>query len=395
MPRNPPSANSQVIIAIIAGLVAAFHIGKIPGALPYLDQAFNLSLPQSGLVVSSFSVMAAVFGLLTGILSARIGMYRAGITGLVFVALGSAIGALSDYYSVLLLSRVLEGVGFVLVAVTMPGLINRVSPAATRAVAMGIWGAFIPAAMSLMLLVSPPIIQFGGWQGLWWTVAGFSLIWAVVFSRTFAKVRLSESTAFPSLATTRSLLKPNPLLLVATFICYSSLFAAVTAFLPTFWIANGGVGAATASRLAAFAVAGNIAGNIFAGFLIGRGHSLPALLCSAMALGGLCAALLYAGIFSFPVQVMMALGFTFFAGLLPGATFASVGDIAPQPAAIPLLVGMIFQGAGIGQVLGPMGMSAMVSYGSSWSYAAVFILCVTLIGTGLAACMQKPKPPLS
>jgi len=359
MPRNPPSANSQVIIAIIAGLVAAFHIGKIPGALPYLDQAFNLSLPQSGLVVSSFSVLAAVFGLLTGILSARIGMY------------------------------------FVLVAVTMPGLINRVSPAATRAVAMGIWGAFIPAAMSLMLLVSPPIIQFGGWQGLWWTVAGFSLIWAVVFSRTFAKVRLSESTAFPSLATTRSLLKPNPLLLVATFICYSSLFAAVTAFLPTFWIANGGVGAATASRLAAFAVAGNIAGNIFAGFLIGRGHSLPALLCSAMALGGLCAALLYAGIFSFPVQVMMALGFTFFAGLLPGATFASVGDIAPQPAAIPLLVGMIFQGAGIGQVLGPMGMSAMVSYGSSWSYAAVFILCVTLIGTGLAACMQKPKPPLS
>jgi MFS family permease len=324
-------------------------------------------------------------------LSARIGMYRAGFVGLIFVALGSAMGAASDGYIQLLFSRLFEGLGFVIVAVTMPGLINHVSTASTRALAMGIWGAFIPAAMSLMLWTSPPIIQYAGWQGLWWWVAAISLIWAAVFWRTFAKTALPRASTFPALSATKTLLHANPLLLVATFTCYSTLFASVTAFLPTFWIADGGIAAATAARIAAIAVTGNIAGNIFAAVLIGRGHSLPLLLCSAIILGGLCAASVFAGLFTFSTQVIMAFGFTFFAGLLPGATFASLGKISPTPSAIPLLTGMIFQGAGIGQVLGPIGISAMVSYGSSWSYAALFILLVTLTGAVLSACIRNPQ----
>lgn len=390
MPHNPPSSNFQVAVAIIAGLVVAFHMGKIPGALPYLDQTFDLTLLQSGLVVSSFSLLSAALGVLTGMLSARIGMYRAGIMGLILVALGSAMGATSDGYIQLLFSRLFEGLGFVLVAVTMPGLINHVSAESTRELAMGIWGAFIPAAMSLMLFISPPIIQYGGWQGLWWLVAVISLVWAAVFLRSFATTALPTASTFPSLSATKSLLHANPLLLVATFTCYSTLFAAVTAFLPTFWIAGGEVAAPTAARVAAIAVTGNIAGNIFAAVLIGRGHSLPLLLSSAIILGGLFAALVFSGFFNFPTQVIMAFGFTFFAGLLPGATFASVGKVSPNASTIPLLVGMIFQGAGIGQVLGPIGISSMVSYGSSWSYAALFILLVTLIGACLSACMHNP-----
>ncbi len=62
MINAPANAGRLVAIAISAGLIAAFHMGKIPGALPHLGDYFSLSLPETGLIVSSFSLLAATLG---------------------------------------------------------------------------------------------------------------------------------------------------------------------------------------------------------------------------------------------------------------------------------------------------------------------------------------------
>lgn len=380
MTNAPASAGRLVAIAISGGLIAAFHMGKIPGALPQLGIYFSLSLPESGLIVSSFSLLAASLGLALGVIAARAGLYRAGITGLVAVATGSALGAISPTFGLFLASRLLEGLGFALVAITMPGIIAHVCKPHYRAIAMGVWGAFIPAAMSIMLFASPWILKQHHWQGMWWILAFVSLLWGIVFAVNFHRTALPITSSFPPLKTVRSMCTGEPLLVTCAFVCYSALFAAVTAFLPTYWIAHHQMDLGQASRLASIAVTGNIAGNILAGILVQRGLILRQLLVMALTVGGICAAVIFSGWLDASLEFIAAVGFTLFSGMLPGAVFASLSDIVPNPKDTPLFVGMIFQGAGIGQVIGPIGLSAAVNFGGGWIYAGVMIIFIALTG---------------
>ena len=368
-------------IAILAGLITAFHMGKIPGALPYLVNTFQLTLPQSGLIVSSFSLLAAGFGLVLGVFASRAGWYRAGVIGLVAAAAGSALGAISPTYYLLLASRLLEGFGFVLVAITMPGVINQISKPDYRAIAMGIWGAFIPAAMSVMLFVSPWILSQHQWQGLWWLLALTSLFWAMVFAVGFRRLPMRSTRSTQMLERIKMIGRSEASLVVGAFVCYSAMFAAVTAFLPTYWVEQYQLDLDRASRMASIVVAGNIGGNILAGFMVQRGVALRNLLVYALLTGGICAAAIFSGLLPVPLQFAAAVGFTFFSGMLPGAVFASLGAVVAEAENTPLFVGMIFQGAGIGQVLGPMGLTTMVGWGDDWIFASLFL--VTIAGFGI------------
>jgi hypothetical protein len=84
-------------------------------------------------------------------------------------------------------------------------------------------------------------------------------------------------------------------------------------------------------------------------------------------------------------QLLAATGFTALAGLLPGAVFASIDRVAPSAVSIPLVTGMIFQGAGIGQVAGPAGLSLVVDGGGGWLAGALLILAIGLCGALFAA----------
>ncbi len=367
-----------VAVAIGSGLAAAFHMGKIPGALPVVQAEFSLDLLQSGLVVSSFSILSALFGITLGILARRAGARLAGAVGLAATAAGAVMGTLTPGFPLLLASRVLEGFGFLLVAVTMPGLINRVCPPRLRAVALGIWAAFIPAAMSLMLLASPAILDVSGWRGLWWLSALVSLLVAICFFALTGSPEEKPRKAAGKRPGRRDLARP--LLVSGAFACYSALFAAVTAFLPTYWSGHRGLELEPATYLTSLVVIGNIVGNITAGYLVGRGMTLERLMRWALLGGGTSAALVFSGLVPLAGEFAAAWIFTFLGGMLPGAVFAHIGTIAPSAESVPMTTGMIFQGAGLGQVFGPVGLGMAAGTGLGWTGGAGFLLLVCLLG---------------
>ncbi len=380
-PPTDPRALLVVAVAIGGGLAAAFHMGKIPGALPVIQAELSLDLLQSGLVVSSFSILAALFGVTLGILSRRAGVRLAGTVGLAATAAGAVMGTLALGFPLLLASRVLEGFGFLLAAVTMPGLINRVCPPRLRSVALGIWAAFIPAAMSLMLLASPVVLEVSGWRGLWWLSALVSLLVAVSFFALTGQSGEKSRAAAAEGSGRRDLARP--LLVSGIFACYSALFAAVTAFLPTYWAGYRGMELGSATYLASLVVIGNIVGNITAGYLVGRGMSLERLMRWALLGGGASAALAFSGMVPLAGEFAAAWMFTFLSGLLPGAVFAHIGTISPSTDSVPMTTGMIFQGAGMGQVLGPVGLGMAAGTGLGWTGGAGFLLLVCLLGVWL------------
>jgi MFS family permease len=161
----------RIWAVFLTGVAAAFLVGKAPAALPVLRGELELSLFQAGLVVSMFSLVAAITGCFFGALSDRFGQLRLAIIGLVAASLAGVWGAQVNSGEWLIVTRVAEGIGFFMMSVSLPGLIIRLADDRTRQTAMGLWGAYLPLGAGLVLLAGGVVISTLGWRGLWLTIS--------------------------------------------------------------------------------------------------------------------------------------------------------------------------------------------------------------------------------
>jgi len=379
----------KIWIAFLAGCIAAFQLGKTFASLALIINELDLSLVQAGLILSLFSLIAAFAGAGFGLLSDRIGHLRMALTGLTVSAGGSFLGALASSIDLLLLSRLIEGFGFILVIVALPSLISRSASDHDRPLAMGLWGAFMPAGIGLSMIITPLLIDWHGWRGLWNDVGFMILAWAMVLYITFRTRAPAAGIHLSTADFLGSVLRLGPLLVVTGFVCYSSLYQSLTAFLPTILVTDFDLSLAHAARFGALVVIGNIIGNVTAGWLIGRGFMPWKLLTVSFIAMGLCASLVFAT-FSEPM-LKIAAGFLFsaFGGIFPGTAFVLAARYSPSPSHMALMAGFMLQGAGIGQTVGPLLVSSIVEYSASWNYANLVVVAMAGLGLGCALLLRR------
>ncbi len=364
----------RIWAVFLTGVAAAFLVGKAPAALPVLRAELNLSLFQAGLVVSMFSLVAAVAGLFFGALSDKWGQLRLALVGLVLAAAAGAAGAAADTGVTLIASRVAEGVGFFMISVSLPGLVLRLADDRTRQTAMGLWGAYLPLGAGVILLAGGVVIESVGWRGLWLLIsAGY-----VVFFAALVWAAPREAGDVPGVGEGRvkAVLKtPGAVMLGAVFGCYSGQYMAVTSFVPLILVERAGWELAPAAAVGAMIMVVNTTGNIAAGFLLDRGvrrQSLILLASAAMALG---AVMVMSAALPVPVRIAGAVLFSSFGGMIPGSLFAGVARHAPSRAHVSSVNGLMLQCVAIGQLIGPAVTTWLVATGNgSWTMSLVYLL---------------------
>jgi CP family cyanate transporter-like MFS transporter len=376
----------RVWIAFGAGCIAAFQIGKTFASLALIIDELSLSLIEAGLILSLFSVIAAIAGSGFGLLSDRVGHLRMALTGLAVSAAGSFIGALVSNIEFLLLSRLLEGFGFILTIVALPSLIGRSASDRDRPLAMGLWGAFMPAGIGLSMIITPLLVDWHGWRGLWNDVGFMLLIWGTILYLGFRHSPVVPARQMNAADFFAGILRLGPLLVVAGFVCYSSLYQSLTAFLPTMLVTDYGVPFSKAAQLGALVVVGNIIGNISAGWMIGRGITPWKLLTLSFIVMGLCATLVFSTATEPTLKVIAGFFFSAFGGMFPGTAFVLAARYSPSPSQMALMAGFMLQGAGIGQTIGPLMVSSVVEYSHSWNYANLVV--IAMAGIGLACALR-------
>ena len=75
----------------------------------------------------------------------------------------------------LLASRVLEGVGFLVVCVASPALIRRLVPPRRLAPIVGLWGCFFPVAAAISQLTGGFLVDTIGWRAWWLGAAALAV----------------------------------------------------------------------------------------------------------------------------------------------------------------------------------------------------------------------------
>jgi len=324
-----------------------------------------------------------------GLLADRVGHLRMALVGLALSATGSFIGAQVSSLEFLLLSRLLEGFGFILTIVALPSLISRSASERDRPLAMGLWGAFMPAGIGMSMLITPLLVDWHGWRGLWNDVGIMMLIWGAVLYLAFRRSAAPPGLQLNAVDFIAKVLRLGPLLVVAGFVCYSSLYQSLTAFLPTMLVTGYDVPLAQAAHFGAIVVVGNIIGNISAGWMIGRGFAPWKLLTVSFVMMGLCAVLVFASITEPAFKVAAGFLFSAFGGMFPGTAFVLAARYSPSPAQMALMAGFMLQGAGIGQTIGPLMVSSVVEIANDWNYANLVVIAVAAIGFSCALLLRR------
>lgn len=398
LPAPPPgdAASSRtdwlaVCVLILAAVAAAFQIGKAPAALPVIRNELGLSLDEGVWIISIFNLLGITFGMIAGAMGDRLGHRRLIVLGFLAMAAASFAGAAADGFAVLLLSRVLEGFGFIVVASVAPPMFLAVSAPRDHRLIFGLYSGYWPAGVAIMILVTPVILDAIGWRGLWLVngllaLTVLALVLVVTRPRAIRSLRPDPP---PFAAALRTFLHIGPMTLALTFAAYSAIHVTVVALLPTFYIEAGALGLGSASALVALVTAVNILGNIIAGFALQRGVSRLFLVVLAFVLIAGSALLMYDDALSFPLRLGAAIFLSFIAGLVPASLFASTPEVAPSPGLVGATTGLMMQGSQLGQLVGPVAMAWVVTSTGSWDFAPVTLVLAAIIGIGLMFALRR------
>jgi MFS family permease len=104
---------------------------------------------------------------------------------------------------------------------------------------------------------------------------------------------------------------------------------------------------------------------------------------------GACAMLVFAGFSGPAVKTVAGILFSAFGGLFPGTAFALAARFAIKPSHMALMAGLMLQGAGIGQTIGPLMVSSVVEFSGRWDTANAIVLVMATIGLACALLLRK------
>jgi MFS family permease len=375
-------AYAWVILAVVyfASVVSPFNQFKIPPLMPVLLQTFQIDLTQAGLLMSSIAMIGLLLALPTGIILQRLGPRITLLIALGLMGIGAMVGALSNGFSMLQGSRIVEGLGMGLMGVTAPATIAMWFPPERQGTPMGIWATWVPIGSVAIYNLSPVMTASLGWQSVWWAGAGFAVVMMVISAFFITRPPVQDQPGMQAQAAPnvrQALANRNIWLLALAFACMNLTMISLGTYYPTFLNEVRGYPlgqAAFVSSITTFVVLFSAPA---AGWLSDRIGSRR-LVFSLPFLG-------IAVLFLFPfhvtgwqiVALMVVQGLI--VGAIPTATFAAAAEVMRKPEWTGLGLAVVLIGQNVGQLLGPILFGEIVK-SSGWAMAGYLMIPFCLIG---------------
>ena len=369
---------AAVWAVVAAGILTAFHLGKVAIAAPQLQHEFGLSLTEIGGLAAGFALLGALAGLPAGGLVARADDRSMLIIGLAATAGGAALAPVASGFGMLLVSRATEGLGFLLITVAGPVVLRRVTTPGQLNTVYALWSCFMPAGLALAMVAGP---WFDGWRVLWWaSVAAAGAALVVVAYRVPGQRPSPAAPAARTVPGRPGVTQLAPAFALAgIFLCYSLMFFALFSFLPVLLEQRMQVDRHTVGWLSGAASAVNILGNLSAAFVL-TWWARPVVLAGAALAMAVCGLGIFLPAFGPLVTLALCLAFSSIGGLIPATLLSSVPHLAATPRGAALTVGLLMQGSNLGQALGPVAVgSAIDAYGWPAAAAAVAVAALLIV----------------
>ncbi|MCX8181909.1 MAG: MFS transporter [Candidatus Methanomethyliaceae archaeon] len=161
------------IVALLTTTAASF-------LTPFISSATNIALPNIGLelgldtvmlgwVQTSFLLTTAIFLLPFGKAADIVGRKKVFLVGLVVYTASSFLGSIANSASVLIISRIFQGIGGAMLAATSVAILSSVFPPQDRGKVLGINVASVYTSIALGPFLGGILTQYFGWRSIFYT----------------------------------------------------------------------------------------------------------------------------------------------------------------------------------------------------------------------------------
>jgi MFS family permease len=160
-------------------------------ALPHLIHEFNLSYNTSSWILSAYLVAGAVMTPVSGKLSDVYGKKKIMIILISIYTFGLIISPFSSNFIMLLISRILQGIGISVFPVTF-GLVREQFPKNKLALSQGIISSMFAGGSVLGLAIGGTIVQYYGWRLTFFSIIPIAIILIFIILRFIPKEKYAH-----------------------------------------------------------------------------------------------------------------------------------------------------------------------------------------------------------
>lgn len=357
-----------------AGLGAAAQYGKVSVVFDLLPQAYPDAGAALGWVVSLVGFVGILFGVVAGLVVARI-RYRRALLSALWVGAGVSLFQSSlPSLPWMLLSRIFEGASHLAIVVAAPTLIAQLCAPKDRGFALTLWGTFFGVAFAVLAFAGYPLAKSWGLQALFaghgFYMAGFAILLGTRL-RTLPEEGPQPVLSLPQILRDHVTIYRSPFIAApaAGWLFYTFSFVSVLTLLPPFLDPAIRAVVMTAMPLTSIVVSMTL------GVALLRVVTAVRVIELGFAFSALCMIWLWAVPASPVACIALAAGL----GLVQGASFAAVPQLNAAAATQAQANGAMAQMGNIGNTLGtPVIALAIAAIG----YKALPVLVAAVLALG-------------
>lgn len=153
-----------LFLAYFCMLGFTFTFQSLPPVLTLITEELRLTHAEAGLLMSLFSLPTIFLGILTGMLSDRLGPFKIGMISLILMTLGGLIFAVSDTLVYAGLGRVIAGVGAATISIVSAQILSLWFGGREAGTAMGIYNTAMPLGTIICFTTFGMLGESLGWR---------------------------------------------------------------------------------------------------------------------------------------------------------------------------------------------------------------------------------------
>ena len=385
-----------LIIYLAATTVSLSQLKVIP-IMNDIAQNMGIAVNNVSWLMSVFTVAGIILAIPGAAILQKTGPKRLFMILMLALILGNLLGAFATNFTVLLISRMIEGIAFAMVIMNGVVLLGMWYPG--NSMVVGIYTTFASVGNVIVMNAEMPVIAKFGSTSPWFIVAGLAAIFLIllgIFIKELApEGSPSAQTGAPKVSIGEAFKSKSLLALAAAQLCVGFLLFTFMTIYPSIFTEQCGLDAATANFYAGLFGLFSIPFCIIGGAIIDKigKASLVAMICFVgMAVASFLVSALVPG--RTAVYVIHTLFMACFTGMALTAILSTAPMTMKNPALAGVAVAIVNMLYYVGIFIGtPITMGVAAKAG--WTAAGAVLGVVSIIGVIITAIYMRAEKKAS
>lgn len=374
-------------IAIIASILISANSNKLPATMSLVIPALGIDTGTAGNIMSLNGYVGFVLAFVAAsIIIMKFGTKKSTLMVLGCAVTGAVISAFATDYIVLVVGRLIEGVGYACIGTVVPVLFSEWFPPSKRGVPMGIFSVWVPLGSMFVMGTSGFFFTEAdptSYHAVFWFVAALlaviTVVWAVAVRNPEVSYLDQESGPNAEKPKVSEGFKSlSCWVAMVAFAAFALGTACVMNFETLYMVQTMGMDQASANGMLNVANIAVVVGGIGIGFVMNavksnKGRLGILVACSAVL--GACFAVAYTVSDALLVPWLIVFGLS--NGVVPAIFFTMVAEIAPRPALASVSSTLMSCGQCVGGIL--FGIVGAVVTAAGWAACTGLLVGVGVV----------------